>query len=85
MSTLRLFAKDVGAPKLLVLDPHPTQKKREVKDFCNKIGTTLKVLENETQWADRAELYIGLIKEATRKDMREMHSPLVLWDYAMER
>ena len=85
MSTLRLFAKDVGAPKILVLDPHPTQKKREVKDFCNKIGTTLKVLENETQWADRAELYIGLIKEATRKDMREMHSPLVFWDYAMER
>ena len=54
-------------------------------DFSPEIGTTLKVLENETQWADRAELYIGLMKEATRKDMREMHLPLVLWDYAMER
>ena len=48
LSTLRLFAKDVGAPKILVLDLHPTQKKREVKDSCNKIGTNLKVLEIKT-------------------------------------
>ena len=49
LSILRLFSKDVGAPKILVLDPHPTHKKREVKYFCNTIVTTLKVLENETQ------------------------------------
>ena len=85
LSPLRLFDKDVGAPKILVLDPHSTQKNREVKDFFNKIGTTLKVLENKTQCANRAELYIGLMKEATRKDMWEMHSPLVLWDYDIER
>ena len=86
---LHLFARDVRAPKILVLvlvlDLHPTQKKREVKYFCNKIGTTLKVLENDTQWANRAKLYIGLMKRATHKDMQEMHSPLVLLDYAMER
>ena len=73
-----------GPPKIFVLDLHPTQKKREVNDFCSKIGTTLKALENETQWANRAELYIGLIKEATHKDMQEMHSSLVLWDHAMD-
>ena len=28
---------------------------------------------------------IGLMKEATRKYMQEMHSPLILWDYDMER
>ncbi len=40
-NALKMFAKDVGAPDVLVADPHPTQKKREVKDFCNKIGTKL--------------------------------------------
>mgnify|MGYP003315357419 CR=1 FL=1 len=75
---LRLFAKEVGAPDVLVADPHPTQKKKEVKDFCNKIGTKLHLLEAETQWANRAELYAGLLKEGTGKDMRAMHSPLVL-------
>jgi hypothetical protein len=63
------FAKDVGAPDVLVCDPHPAQTKREVREFCTQIGTTLKVLEAETQWANHAELYIGLIKEAVRKDM----------------
>ena len=66
---LKQFAKDVGAPDVLVCDPHPAQTKREVREFCTQIGTTLKVLEAETQWANRAELYIGLIKEAVRKDM----------------
>ena len=46
---------------------------------------TLSVLENETQCTNRAELYVRLCNEATRKDTREAHSPLVLWDYAMER
>ena len=54
-------------------------------DFCNKIGTTLRLLEQKTQWANRAKLYVGLMKEAVRKDIRLTGSPLVLWDYAAER
>jgi len=45
---------------------------------------TLKVLEVETQWDNRAELYIGLINEAVRKDMQMTSSPLILWDYCIE-
>ena len=33
------------------------------------IGTNICVLEGLTQWANRAELYVGLFKEAVRKDM----------------
>ena len=83
-AALRQFAKDVGAPEILVCDPHPSHKSFELKDFCNKIGTTLKILEQGTQWANRAELYVGLVKEAVRKDIHIFHSPLVLWDYAEE-
>ena len=54
------------------------------KGFSNKIGTAIHVLENGTQWYCQAEFYIGLIKESTRKDTCEAHSPIVLWDYAME-
>ena len=82
---LKLFAKDVGAPEILVADPHPSQKSHDVKAFCNQIGTTLKLLEESTQWANRAELYVGLLKESTRKDLAARHSPLVLWDYCAER
>ena len=66
-------------------DPHPSQKSFEVKDFCKKIGTTLKLLEQGTQWANRAELYVELVKEAARKDICLSRSPLELWYYATER
>jgi len=82
---LKLFAKDLGAPGILVADPHPVQKSNEVRDFCNKIGTILRLIEQSTQFANRAELYVGLLKEATCKDIRETHSPLVLWDYCAEQ
>ncbi len=81
---LKQFAKDDGAPDVLVCNPHSSQTKREVHFFCTQISTTLKVLEAETQWANRVELYIGLMKEATQKDMRLLGSPLVLWDYCTE-
>jgi hypothetical protein len=81
---LKEIAKDVGAPEVLVCDAHPTQEKLEVKEFLIQIGTTLQVLEAKTQWANWAELYIGLIKEATWKDMHATGSPIVLWDYCME-
>ena len=81
----RLFCKEVGVPNVFVCDPHSAQKSKEVRAFCHKIGSTLRVLEERTQHANRAELYIGLIKEGIRKDMRESNSPLVLWCYAAER
>ncbi len=49
------------------------------------IGTTLRALEEGTPWANKAELYIGLLKEAVQKDMKEADSPMVLWDYCVQR
>ena len=43
------------------------------------------MLEGSTQWANRAELYVGLFKEAVRKDMLQENPPLVFWDYCAER
>ena len=84
-SALRQFDKEVGAPDILVANPHKSHASKEVMDFCNKIGTTLRLLEQNTQWANCAELYVGLMKEAERKDIRLTGSPLVLWDFAEEQ
>jgi hypothetical protein len=61
------FAKDVGVPEVLVCDSHPLQKAREVKQFLTSVGTTLSILKAETQWANHAKLYFGLVKESTLK------------------
>ena len=74
---LKMFAKEVGVPEVVVADSHKCHKSKEVKAFCHKIGTTLRILEGSTQWANRAELYLGLFKEAVRKDMLEKDSPLI--------
>ena len=56
-----------------------------MKSFLNKIGTSLRVLEEGTPWANKAELHIGLLNKAVRKDMKEAGSPVPLWDYCLER
>jgi hypothetical protein len=56
-----------------------------MRSFYNGIGTTLRALEEGTPWANKAELYIGLIKEAVRKDMKSSNCPIAMWDYCLER
>ena len=43
------------------------------------------MLEGSTQWANRAELYVGLFTEAVRKYMIQENSLLVFYDYCAER
>ena len=83
--TIKQFAKEIVAPDSLVADMSGEQMSSEVKKFCNDIGTTLRALEEGTPWSNKADLYIGLIKEAVRKDMRKSNSPLCFWDYCVER
>ena len=85
LAAVKQFAKEIGAPEALIADPAREQKSLELRKFCNEIGTTLRVLEEGTQWANRAELYIGLMKEAVRKDMKDANCPLAFWDYCLER
>ena len=85
INALKLFCKEVGAPKAFIVDGAQVEKSNKVRQFLNKVGTTLRVLEGETQHADRAGLYIGLMKSGVGKDMREANSPMCLWCYACER
>ena len=84
-TALHWFCKQIGVPTSLSIDGHKAQTSNAVRRFCNQVGTTLKILEVNTPWANRAELYIGLLKEAVRRDMRASNSPMCLWDYAIER
>ena len=61
---LKMFAKEVGTPDAIICDAAREQISQSVRDFCYKIGTSLRVLEEGTPWANRAKLYIGLLKEA---------------------
>jgi hypothetical protein len=67
------------------MDAHKAQQNNATRRFCHQVGTIMRVLEEGTPWANRAELYIGLLKEAVRQDLRQSNAPIVLWDYCLER
>jgi hypothetical protein len=85
LKAIKQFAKEIRAPDALICDAAKAQTSKEMRSFCNEIGTTLRALEEGTPWANKAELYIGLIKEAVRKDMKSSNCPIAMWDYCLER
>jgi hypothetical protein len=85
LKAVKQFAKEIGAPDALICDAAKAQTSKAMRNFCIDIGTTLRALEEGTPWANKAELYIGLIKEAIRKDMKSSNCPIALWDYCLER
>ena len=81
----RLSTKEVSIPNVFIIDLLREKTLAVVYAFCHKIGTKLRILEERTQHADRDELYIGLLKEDVRKELRELHAPMELWCYCAER
>ena len=67
---VKQFAKEIGVPDAIICDGAGEQKSNALRNFCHDVGTTLRLLERGTPWANKAELYIGILKEAVRKDMR---------------
>jgi hypothetical protein len=64
LQAVKQFAKEIGAPDAIICDMAGEQTPHALKRFCQEIGTTMCVLEEGTLWSNKAELYIGLIKEA---------------------
>ena len=50
--TLHWFCKQIGVLVDLIVDGFSAQKKLSVKRFCDQGGTTLKILECATPWAN---------------------------------
>ena len=85
LQAIKQFAKEFGAPTSIIADMSGEQMSHDAQKLCNDIGTILWALEEGTPWYNKAELYIGLLKEAVRKDMHESNTPMTLWDYCVER
>ena len=81
----KLFFKKVGLPDTIICDGSKEQTQGETKKMCDSYGTTIRRLEKNTPWANRAELYIGLLKRGIKDDLKRSNAPLILWDYCAER
>ena len=81
---MKIFFKEVGVPDAIVCDSHKAQVQGETKKLCQQVGTVTRMLETGTPWANRAELYIGLVKRRILRELKESNCPMVLWDYCAE-
>eukprot|EP00957_Ditylum_brightwellii_P098928 7536305-Ditylum_brightwellii.AAC.1 len=61
---VKQFAKEVEAPDIMIYNSANEKISKSLKWFLGEIGTTLRVLEEGTLWANKVKLYIGLIDEA---------------------
>ena len=48
LQAIKQFVKAIGAPDAIIHDASRSQKSKEVRKYCNDIGTTLRVLEENT-------------------------------------
>ncbi len=51
-TALHWFCKQVGVPVNLIVDAHRAQISKGVRCFCDQVGTTLRILEKGTPWAN---------------------------------
>ena len=66
--------------------PHRNKCPEKFAPYATRcMGTTLRILKKDTPWANCAKLYIGLLKESVRKDLKISNSPLAFWDYCAEQ
>eukprot|EP00957_Ditylum_brightwellii_P055854 4232196-Ditylum_brightwellii.AAC.1 len=52
---VKQLAKEVGASDAFICETAGEQTSHPMRSFCAEIGTTLRVLEEGTPWANKAE------------------------------
>ena len=75
------FANEIEVPTALILDLEGKQRDKNLKKKASDIGCPMNYLEHKPQWANLAELYIGLIRKSVQKDMKDSDSPFRFWAY----
>ena len=56
MAAVKQFAKEIGAPDVIICDMAQEQVSADIQMFLNDIGMTLHALEEGTLWANKAKL-----------------------------
>ena len=81
---LKQMFKQVGVPPDLICDGAKEQVQGEARKLIHKVNSNIKELEAESPWSNRAELFIGIVKKAIKKDLKDSNCPMVLWDYCAQ-
>ena len=82
---LQMFCKDIGVTISLVFETSGDQTSKQVRNFCHQVGTTPKLFGESTQWENRSELYIRILKESISIYIRSINCLMIIGDYCADR
>jgi len=82
---IKHYFKEIGVPDKLIRDQAREQVKGDSRILCNEAACTVVELEKGVPSSNRAERTIKILKDEVKRDMFVTNSPLVFWDYAIER
>jgi len=69
----------------MICDQAREQVRGDSKILCNEVACTVVELEKGVPSSNRAERTIKILEDEVKRDMFVTNSPLVFWDYAIER
>ena len=81
---LKAFFKEEGVPPAIIADGAKEQVRGESLKLCQQVGCEIRELEQGTPFSNRAERYVGILKERALRAMKSTNSPMKLWDYCIE-
>ena len=70
-------------PQEVVTDPAGELKGDQWKRICTKFLTKARLIESKSQWQDRAERWIGHLKEMVQKILNKTGAPNQFWSYCI--
>ena len=85
LQAIKKFSKQIGASDSIIPDAVSERKFQALWKIFFEMGTTLRVLEERNPWANKAKLYIGIMKEVVQKDMNMSNFPLDFLNNCIER
>jgi len=72
---LKKYFKDIGVPPMIICDAAREQVQGDALLLCNEAGCQIYELAKDTPAANRAEHYIKMIKDATKKNLVTTNVP----------
>ena len=83
--SMKALFKDIGVPSKLIVDGVRAQVQGKTRELCDKASCDVIELEKDTPASNRAERFIQILKNGSKKDMTTSDSPIVFWCYCIER
>ena len=82
---MKIYFKEISVPPDMIADCAREQVQGETLRLANQLGCQIVELDKGTTDTNRAECYIQMLKNETKRDLEDSDIPMVFWCYCVGR